>query len=393
MHGDALDIVLVAVCVFFGYGGYRQGFVVGALSFIGIFGGGLLGTRLAVPVVHGLGNRVSAPVVAIAVVFVLASVGQAVAATGGLRLRSHLTFRPLRAADDLGGAVLSVVAVLLVVWVLATAVAHSTLTSLSRQVRGSEVIAAVDSSVPQSFRNTLAQFRRLVDNTGFPAVVGPLSNEPAVSVPAPDPALLASAAVTKARPSIVKIVGDARSCSRRIEGSGFVISADHVMTNAHVVAGVKTPQVQVDGVNRDARVVLYDPNTDIAVLYVPGMRAGALAFGGPVGEGAGAIVAGYPEDGPFTPVAARIRQRQQLRGPNIYQSRTVTREVYAIRSQVLPGNSGGPLLAPTGQVYGVVFAASTDTADTGYVLTAAEVAPDAAAGRSATASVSTQGCD
>jgi S1-C subfamily serine protease len=199
--------------------------------------------------------------------------------------------------------------------------------------------------------------------------------------------------VASARPSIVKIVGDARSCSRQIEGSGFVFAPNRVMTNAHVVAGVRTPVVQVDGVRRDATVVLYDPNRDIAVLYVPGMRAGALSFGGAVGEGAGAIVAGYPEDGPFTPVAARVRQRQELRGPNIYQTHTVTREVYAIRAQVLPGNSGGPLLSPTGQVYGVVFAASTDVADTGYVLTAAEVAQDAAAGRAASTRVSTQGCD
>lgn len=393
MHGDALDVGLVAVCVFFGYGGYRQGFLVGALSFVGIFGGGLLGTRLAVPVVHALGTESSAPLVAIVVVFVLASVGQAVAAGVGIRLRDHLRFRPLRAVDDLGGAVLSVVAVLLIAWMLATAVAHSTLTAFSRQVRNSTVIAAVDASIPPGLRDTLSQFRQIVDNTGFPAVVGPFANEPAVSVPAPDPALSSSAALQHARPSVVKIVGDAPSCSRQIEGSGFVFAPNHVMTNAHVVAGVQDPVVQVDGVRRRAQVVLYDPRRDVAVLYVPQLRAGALSFAGPVGEGADAIVVGYPQNGPFTPVAARVRQRQDLRGPNIYQTGTVSREVYAIRAVVRPGNSGGPLLSPAGAVYGVVFAASTDTSDTGYALTAAEVAADAAAGRRATQRVSTQGCD
>lgn len=393
MHGDALDLVLLAVCVIFGYGGFRQGFLVGALSFVGVFGGGLVGTRLAVPVVHHLGNRSSAPTIGLLVVVALASAGQALATAGGMQLRSHLTFRPLRAVDDVAGAVLSVLAVLLVSWLLATAVAHSTLTGLSRQVRGSRIISAVDAAVPASFDDVLTQFRRLVDNTEFPAIVGPLANEPAAPVPAPDPAVLASPGVRAARGAVIKIIGDARSCSRRLEGSGFVYAPGRVMTNAHVVAGVRAPRVEIAGAQRAATVVLYDPDRDVAVLAVPGALPGPLTFAGSVGQGTEAVVAGFPEDGPFDAVAARVRQRLQLRGPNIYQSKTVSREVYAIRAQVLPGNSGGPLLSADGRVFGVVFAASTDTASTGYVLTAAEVAGDAAAGRASTVAVSTQGCD
>ena len=87
-----------------------------------------------------------------------------------------------------------------------------------------------------------------------------------------------------------------------------------------------------------------------------------------------------------------MRGTEETTSANIYQHGSVTRQIYAIRSQVLPGNSGGPLLAPDGRVYGVVFAASTDSADTGYVLTAEEVAADAQAGRTASQTVSTQGC-
>jgi S1-C subfamily serine protease len=140
-------------------------------------------------------------------------------------------------------------------------------------------------------------------------------------------------------------------------------------------------------------VVLYDPNRDIAVLYVPGLNRKPLSIAGPAASGAPAVVAGYPENGPFTAAPARIAARTKVTGPNIYQDHTVTRQVYTVRGRVRPGNSGGPLLSKSGEVYGVVFAASVDQSQVGYVLTAAEVASDLQAGRGTTATVSTQGCD
>jgi S1-C subfamily serine protease len=139
--------------------------------------------------------------------------------------------------------------------------------------------------------------------------------------------------------------------------------------------------------------VLYDPERDVAVLSVPGLGGTPLQFADPISRGQSAIVVGYPEDGPFLAVAARVRSVQNARGPDIYQNRQVTRQIYSLFAVVRPGNSGGPLLTPSGRVAGVVFAAAVDNARTGYALTAHEVAPDAAAGASATQAVSTQGCD
>jgi S1-C subfamily serine protease len=143
----------------------------------------------------------------------------------------------------------------------------------------------------------------------------------------------------------------------------------------------------------DATVVLYDPDRDVAVLAVPGLDVAPLAFAPAARTGDGAVVVGYPQDGPFRADAARVRGTQDARGPDIYQRRTVVREIYALRARVRPGNSGGPLVSPGGKVYGVVFAAAADDPQTGYALTAKEVAGDAARGRTATSSVSTQGCD
>jgi S1-C subfamily serine protease len=104
-------------------------------------------------------------------------------------------------------------------------------------------------------------------------------------------------------------------------------------------------------------------------------------------------VAGYPLDSFLTVMAARIGGSEAARSPDIYQTTQVTREIYSVRAVVRPGNSGGPLLAPDGRVYGVVFAAAVSVKDTGYALTASEVLPDARAGRTATVPVSTEACD
>lgn len=175
------------------------------------------------------------------------------------------------------------------------------------------------------------------------------------------------------------------------EGSGFVYASEHVMTNAHVVAGIDDPTVRIGGVGRSfqSRVVLFDPEKDVAVLYVPGLSAPVLGFDDDASRGDSAVVAGYPQDGDLNLQAATVANRVKATGRNIYNDRIVTREIYSIRSTVRPGNSGGPLLTTDGRVYGVVFARSTSDDETGYVLTAAEVADDAARAATATRPVDT----
>jgi S1-C subfamily serine protease len=71
----------------------------------------------------------------------------------------------------------------------------------------------------------------------------------------------------------------------------------------------------------------------------------------------------------------------------------VDRQIFEIRALVRPGNSGGPLLSPSGTVYGVVFAAAVNAQDTGFALTASEVAADAGTGAKQKAPTSTMPCD
>jgi S1-C subfamily serine protease len=396
MRGDLLDVILLVASLLFAVSGYRQGFVVGVLSFVGFLGGGVLGAKIA-PEIARTGPLANFPeaVVGLVIVFLAASVGQVLATVAGAAVRSRLTFKPARQADAIAGAAVSVVSLLLVSWLVGTAVASSPFPKVASQVRRSYVLATVDGLVPEQGKTFFASFRRLINDRGFPDVIGPFSSSRAPDVPAPDPRLANSPVVQRAREQVLKITGEAPSCGRRIEGTGFVYAPERVMTNAHVVAGVRRPKVDLGGGRTlDARVVLYDSDRDVAVLAVPGLDRTPLRFGPRAKAGADGIVVGYPQDGPFTPVAARVAAIQKARGPDIYQSRTVTREIYALRARVLPGNSGGPLLSPEGAVYGVVFAAAADDpGKTGYALTAAEVASDAQKGQTATQSVSTRGCD
>ena len=396
MSGDLLDLILIALAAAFAVAGYRQGFIVGIMSFAGFLGGAAVGASFAPALARHLVQGTSQQaLVAIIAVFVAAMIGQLLASAVGAAVRSRVSWRPATLVDSVAGAAVSVLSVLLIAWLIGSAVVNAPFAMVTNQVNRSAVLHAVDRVMPSAARTMFSDFRSLLASGPYVQVFGALGAEPQLTVAPPDPAVLNSGAVASSRDSIVKVMGVAPSCSRRIEGSGFVISPDHVLTNAHVVAGVTQNQAVFTrtGVKKSARVVLFDPERDVAVLYVRGLNARPLAFTGPASLSANAIVAGYPLDHNFTVVPARVGDDQLAQAPDIYHSHEVTRQIYSIRANVEPGNSGGPLLATSGQVYGVVFAAAVGVKDTGYALTASEVRSDVSAGAARTKPVSTQGCD
>ncbi|MBV9486473.1 MAG: MarP family serine protease [Frankiaceae bacterium] len=391
---DVLDVGLIIVCLGFGFSGYRQGFVVGLLSFAGFIGGGALGAKYANALHSALDVGVDPALFGLLVVVVGAVLGQLLATVVAATLRREMRWQPIRTLDSLAGGAISVISVLLVAWLVGTALAHSSPKGIARQVRHSSVLRGVNTLMPTSAQTWFSSFRRLLNQDGFPEVFGGIGPDHVTPVGPPNPKVAHSRAVRVGQPAVVKVKGVANSCSRQLEGSGFVYAANRVMTNAHVVAGVRSPVVFTsDQQEYHARVVLYDPERDVAVLDVPGLNAAPLSFDGSLSHGQDAVILGYPEDGPFTAVPARVRSVENARGPDIYQSRQVTRQIYSLYASIHPGNSGGPLLTRDGAVAGVVFAAAVDSPKTGYALTASEVSSDANKGETATATVSTQGCD
>ncbi|WP_283139754.1 MarP family serine protease [Rhizohabitans arisaemae] len=393
-----LDLILLALVVLFAISGYRQGFIIGVLSLVGFVGGGLLGVTIAPPIAGLLvTGETEQALVAIVVVFLTATIGQFASSTIGAVVRSHVTWDSARAIDAIGGTLASTLSVLLIAWLMASALVLAPIQMIRQQVTSSQMIKAINSVMPQGIKDLPAAFKQFVDNSAFPQVFDALGGGPFVEVPEPDQSVVRSPELQRARRGIVKVEGTAPDCGKRIEGTGFVYAPQRVMTNAHVVAGVKEElQVSSGGVNSrtfPAKVVLFNPERDIAILWVPGLPLPALQFDGSAESRDTAIVAGFPRGQGWKVEAARIRAKHTAIGPNIYQRGKNNREVYAIRGLVQPGNSGGPLLSPTGKVYGVVFAAAKDHPETGYALTAAEVQPDAQAGSNATRAVSTKTCD
>ncbi|MFI5899503.1 MarP family serine protease [Streptomyces cyaneofuscatus] len=398
---NVLDILLLLAAVWFAVIGYRQGFVVGILSVIGFLGGGLVAVYL-LPVIwdrvtEGAEVSTATAIGAVVIVIVCASIGQAFTTHLGNKLRRYITWSPARALDATGGALVNVVAMLLVAWLIALPLARTSLPTLGKEVRNSSVLLGISRVMPQQPPPWFQDFSSVLAQNGFPQVFSPFANEPITEVKPPDPALVGSPVAARAKKSIVKVVGTAPSCGKVLEGTGFVFSDRRVMTNAHVVGGVSEPTVQIGGEGRlyDAKVVLYDWQRDIAVLDVPDLRATPLEFTGPNDDaqsGDSAIVAGFPENGAYDVRSARVRARIDANGPDIYQRGTVLRDVYSLYATVRQGNSGGPLLTPDGKVYGVVFAKSLDDPDTGYALTADEIREDIEIGRTANQQVDSQGC-
>jgi S1-C subfamily serine protease len=388
-----IDVLLVLLMLVFAASGYRQGFVIGIMSFAGFFGGALIGLQLGPLVAQQFADEGTRVVVSLIAVFGIAVLGQTLAGWLGTHLRHAITSKAGQAVDDVGGAVVSVVAVALVAWLVAVPLGSSSLPWLARSVRHSALLGGIDKVMPPQAEALSDALRDTLDTRGFPDVFGGLAPTRVTEVPEPDPALAGSRVVAQSRRSVVKVLGNAPSCSRRIEGSGFVYAPQRVMTNAHVVAGTRSIAVEVQGVRHDGRVVLYDPDRDLAVLFVPGLDAPVLPFSRAEGHsGDDAIVLGFPLDGPYNAQSARIRDVRDITGPDIYESRDVNREIYTIKALVRSGNSGGPLVASDGSVLGVIFAAAADDPHTGFAVTADEASSAAIAGRGRTRSAGTGAC-
>jgi S1-C subfamily serine protease len=393
-----VDIVVVLLAIAAAISGWRHGLAVAALSFLGVIGGALLGLKIAPLVVGLFEGDTSRVVVSVLIVIALVALGETLGVYLGRALRDRMRLNAVRTVDSTFGSILQAITALVVAWLIALPLATSSNVALSSALKNSSVLSTVDSVMPDPVRALPNELRSMFDASGFPDVLSPFSSTPVAEVPAPSPELVKDPVVQRARASVLKIRGRAPSCSRALEGTGFVVGDERVMTNAHVVAGTSDVSVEVPksgggSQTEAARVVYYDEQVDVAVLAVPGLQARTLPFnfsGAQTGDNAVAL--GYPLDGPFSSSPAKVRQRIQLRGPDIYESSTVTRDVYTIRGTVRSGNSGGPLVNPQGQVIGVVFGAAVDQGDTGFVLTADQVRAALNAAPTSTGRVSTGSC-
>ncbi|MCV7176595.1 acid resistance serine protease MarP [Mycolicibacterium sphagni] len=369
-----LDIAVLAVAFVAAISGWRSGALGSLMSFVGVVLGAIAGVMLAPHIVSHISSPRGKLFAALFLILALVVIGEVAGVVLGRAVRGAIRNRAVRTVDSVIGVVLQLVVVMVAAWLLASPLTSSDQPNLAAATRGSKVLAEVDKYAPEWLKAVPKRMSALLRTSGLPDVLQPFGRTPIQAVDAPDASLADSLVVANAKPSVVKIRGVAPGCQKVLEGTGFVIAPNRVMSNAHVVAGSDTVTVEAEGQTYDATVVSYDPNEDISILDVPNLPQRPLVFADQAAKsGTDAVVLGYPGGGDFAATPARVRETIELNGPDIYRTTTVNREVYTIRGTVRQGNSGGPMINRAGQVLGVVFGAAVDDNDTGFVMTANEV--------------------
>lgn len=384
-----LDMAVLAIAFVAAMSGWRSGALGSVLSFVGVALGAVAGLLLRPYIMAHIADETLQRFAALLVILALIVVGEVAGVVLGQGVRASIRNNTLQRIDSIIGVALQLVVVLTAAWLLGSLVISPNQPKLTTAVKGSRVWQEVNGAAPEWLRNVPRRLSAAWNTSGWPDL---FSNAPIAAVDAPNAALGGNPVVAATEPSVVKVRGVATSCEKVLEGTGFVVAPNRVMTNAHVVAGSSEVNVDVGTKSYEATVVSFDSDADIAILAVADLPEPPLVFAdSPARADTDAIVLGYPGGGIFEATPARIREIIELNGPDIYQRNTVTREVYTIRGLVRQGNSGGPLIDVDGKVLGVVFGAAVDDSDTGFVLTAKEV------GRQMikigdTAAVSTQTC-
>ncbi len=386
-----VDVILVLLLVLALVGGAARGLLANLGALVGLAAGGFAAWWLMPVVSRWSPWPDSRGILVIATGAFLLVIGSIIggALAGALRRRAdRMRLKPL---DRLLGGALSVVIMALAISLVAQSVAGAGLPLVSSAVSSSRVLGAIESITPRPVTEALARVRQAVVADALPRLGELIEIGPPVEDAAPVD--LADPVLNRAAQSVARIAGTAAACGQNLTGTGFVVADDRIVTNAHVVAGVQNPVVELPGRSaQDGQVVYFDPVDDLAVIAVDVQDAAVLPLSEVLGVGEAGVIDGYPFGGPFTTGQAVVRSSGSALVPDIYDSGSTLREIYALEADVQPGNSGGPFLTRDGRVAGVVFARADDGAAIGYAMTNTELSPVVAQAPSLTAPVDTGEC-
>jgi S1-C subfamily serine protease len=341
----AIDWIAIAIVVLAALGGLSQGFVWSGLSLAGLVVGAFIGGRLAPVLLSGGSKSPYAPVLALAGAATLAVTFEVGGSSLGAALRSRES-HSVRQLDSAAGVIVGALVGLMVVWVLgAMALQLPGQTNLRQAAQRSAVLRRLNSIVPP---RTLLNALGRIDP--FPTLAGPpIPTEPL------DPRVLRQPGVRAAAPSVVRVLGTA--CGLGVEGSGWVVRPETVVTAAHVVAGESdTTVVPLSGAVLRAEPIAFDARNDVAVLRVPGLVARPLRLVEPR-PGVSVAIVGYPQNGPLDAVPGRIGSTRSVLSQDAYGRGPVARTVTSLSGNVRHGDSGGPAVDASGAVQTTVFAA------------------------------------
>jgi S1-C subfamily serine protease len=360
-----LDIIIILLLISAIIRGREIGFVQQAFSTVGFFVGLLIGALIE-PYTVGLAHtQLSRSLITLAttlgMAFILLTIGEYI----GIYFKHKVIHLKIDKLDNILGSLISVVSVLIGVWLGVSILRTLPYVSFQNDIKSSKIVAALDRNLPPA-PNIIADLTHLVDPNGFPRVFNGNEPTPPGSVNLPPYSKLA-AAVNLDKSSVVKIVGN--GCGGIVEGSGFIVKNNMIATNAHVVAGIRQPYVKDANGTHLATVIYFNPNLDFALLKVSDLAGKPLNVSTKIARNnTPAAALGYPGGGNFKADQAVVMDEFNATGSNIYAQGNTNRQVYEIKANIIPGNSGGPLITTNGTVIGVVFAQSTEYNAVGYAL-------------------------
>jgi uncharacterized membrane protein required for colicin V production len=353
---NAVDWIAIAIVLVAAVGGLRRGLVLSAFSLVGLAAGAYIGSRIAPHLLHGGSSSTWTPVAGLVGAVLGAVLLQFGALAAGSFIRGGMRLNALRLIDSAGGLLLGATVGVAIVWVGASvALLSPGQTQLRQEVERSAIVKQLDSALPP---RTLLNLLARIDP--FPSIVGP----EAPSLP-PSKGVLRDRSIRSATTRIVKVVGTA--CGEGVEGSGWVVGRNLVVTAEHVVAGeVGNTLVSVPGrpLPFPADVVVLDVHNDVAVLRVSGLDLRPLRLADPQ-SGAAVAILGYPLDGGLTATPGRIGRTATVLTQDALGHGPVTRTITAVAGQVEPGDSGGPAVDVAGRVESMIFAKRNGSAS-GY---------------------------
>jgi S1-C subfamily serine protease len=385
-----LDVFLIVVLIAYLVYGYRTGLIRSLGGIVGV----VLGAFIAVLLVPLVTSWVQDPglrtISTIAVVVAVVVGGYYGGAALGRLIESRVRGLGIRRIDRALGAVVVTIVAALVVSMLAASISALGVPGISQAIASSQVLRVINAVTPDPVQAFLARVRSATVDQSLPRIAEAFGGTGNTSIPNVN---TNTPALNNAALSVVRITGNAYACGQSQSGSGFVVANGRVMTNAHVVAGVAHPVVDVrNGPALPSTVVYFDPTGDLAVLAVPGLTVKPLPLGPTVSAGTQGVSDGYPFGGPFVSLSVAVDQVGTVNVENIYSTGTTPREIYSLAADVQEGDSGGPLLTQQGVVAGVVFAKGATTPNVGYAITMKSVQPIANAAPTLSAPVSSGQC-
>lgn len=366
---NGLDLLLVALAGLAAIGGWRLGFLRRFSGWVGAGAGLAIGIVFAPPLVERLDlqSDMSVVLAVTALLVLLASVGQGLGAVIGSRLRQEVDSPVARNVDAVGGTLLGVLAVFALAWLILPVMAEAEGWA-SAASRGSTLASLIDRHLPDPPAQIQELERQLVGG-GYPQMFEDLRQAPEIPA-APPESPVSQATVDSVAASVVRLQSDA--CDQRQSGSGFFVSPRLIATNAHVVAGADDIEITTaDGARANGVVVAFDPEVDLALVRTD-LSRDPLALSAPQAGDRG-LVLGFPGGGPFNPSPFEVGELLDARGFDIYDEKTVERDILALAAALEPGDSGSAVLREDGTVIGIAVAVAPDRAEVAYALDSSEL--------------------